>query len=388
MSGQTRRLVDRRSGESYAAADLVSPVVAWDAEELAAAGVAAEVWRALRQAATDVSETWNHEREGGASPEDTRAALGLLCDLVRRFAETDGSRLGVFPASVPAARLLDALRRTFLGQARQNGASLDPVQVLCVLEACERVAVAIDEDSAQRFVNRLSGADATQLLVEVAHDMRSPLGSILFLAERLRNAQSGPVNQIQERQLGLVYSAAFGLSSLASDVIELARGGDRLVDLNPAPFSVSELMKSVRAIVQPIAEEKGLTMKFTGPAHDNRMGHPAALNRVLLNLTTNALKFTTDGSVDVTAKQTSRSRVQFTIQDTGRGIPPQVMSTLFDAFRRRVKPGEYFFSSAGLGLSICRKLIEAMGGTLRVETELEKGTKFSFEIDLPPASTL
>ena len=59
-----------------------------------------------------------------------------------------------------------------------------------------------------------------------------------------------------------------------------------------------------------------------------------------------------------------------------------------DAFRRRVKPGEYFFSSAGLGLSICRKLIEAMGGTLRVETELEKGTKFSFEIDLPPASSL
>ena len=366
----------------------MSPVVAWDAEELAAAGVAAEVWRALRHAATEVSETWNHEREGGASPEDTRAALGLLCDLVRRFAETETSRLGIFPASVPAARLLDALRRAFLAEARRSGDALHAEQVLCVLEACERLAVAIDDDSAQRFINRLSGADATQLLVEVAHDMRSPLGSILFLAERLRNAQSGPVNQIQERQLGLVYSAAFGLSSLASDVIELARGGDRLVDLNPAPFSVSELMKSVRAIVQPIAEEKGLTMKFAGPAADNRMGHPAALNRVLLNLTTNALKFTTDGSVEVIAKQTSRSRVEFTIQDTGRGIPPQVMSTLFDAFRRRVKPGEYFFSSAGLGLSICRKLIEAMGGTLRVETELEKGTRFSFEIDLPPTSAL
>ena len=380
--------MDRRSGETYAAADLVSPVVAWDAEELAAAGVSATVWRVLRQAATITCEEWDNEREGGTRPEDVRAALGLLCDLVRRYAESPDARLLTFPTSVPSNRLLDALRRAFVCQVRDAGNGFELGQVLCVIEAIERVAVAIDQDSAQRFVSRLSGPDATQLLVEVAHDMRSPLGSILFLAERLRNSQSGPVNQIQERQLGLVYSAAFGLSSLASDVIELARGGDRLVDLNPAPFSVSELMKSVRAIVQPIAEEKGLTMKFAGPAQDNRMGHPAALNRVLLNLTTNALKFTTDGSVEVIAKQTSRTRVEFAIQDTGRGIPPQVMTTLFDAFRRRVKPGEYFFSSAGLGLSICRKLIEAMGGTLRVETELEKGTRFSFEIDLPPASAL
>ena len=388
MKSTSRRIVDRRSGETYAAADLVSPVVAWDAEELAAAGVSAVVWRALRQAATATSETWDHDREGGTTLEDVRAALGLLCDLVRRFAEQSEPQLGTFPTSVPTSRLLDALRRCFLAEVRRAETSFELSQVLVVLDATERLAVAVDHDSAQRFVNRLSGPDATQLLVEVAHDMRSPLGSILFLAERLRNAQSGPINQIQERQLGLVYSAAFGLSSLASDVIELARGGDRLVDLHTVPFSVSELMKSVRAIVQPIAEEKGLQLKFTPPQSDFRMGHPAALNRVLLNLTTNALKFTTDGSVEVTATQKGRAKIEFSVQDTGRGIPPQVMTTLFDAFRRRVKPGEYFFSSAGLGLSICRKLIEAMGGTLRVETALEQGTRFSFEIDLPQASAL
>ena len=76
------------------------------------------------------------------------------------------------------------------------------------------------------------------------------------------------------------------------------------------------------------------------------------------------------------------------MQDTGRGIPPQVMATLFDAFRRRVKPGEYFFSSAGLGLSICRKLIEAMGGTLTVKSAPETGTRFSFELELPAAPAL
>jgi signal transduction histidine kinase len=92
--------------------------------------------------------------------------------------------------------------------------------------------------------------------------------------------------------------------------------------------------------------------------------------------------------VELVGKQTSRTRVQFSVRDTGRGIPPEVMSTLFDTFRRRSKPGEYTFSSAGLGLSICRKLVAAMGGELKVETALSCGTRFYFEVELPLASRL
>ena len=106
---------------------------------------------------------------------------------------------------------------------------------------------------------------------------------------------------------------------------------------------------------------------------------------MLLNLTTNALKFTNEGHVRVTATPTTKGRVEFVVEDTGRGIPPHVVATLFDAFRRRHAPGDYAFSSAGLGLSICRKLIVAMGGELQVETELERGTRFRFELELPPA---
>ena len=380
----------RTSGETYVTHSPISAQVEWDAEHQSAAGVSASIWRALRLAAVHVCETWDCHGEGGSSPDEVQAAAGLLCDTVRRSVESASPAVHVFPAALSAPRLLEALRRSFLVRLQECEAHehLDLGQVLRVYGAMDAVRAALEQDSAQRFLSKLSGPDAIQLVVEVAHDMRSPLGSILFLAERLRNAQSGPVNQIQERQLGLVYSAALGLSSLASDVIELARGGDRLVDRNPIPFSVSELMQSVRAIVQPIAEEKGLAMRFTPPATDFRIGYPTALNRVLLNLTTNALKFTTDGSVDVIARQSARSRLEFSVQDTGRGIPPQVMATLFDAFRRRVKPGEYFFSSAGLGLSICRKLIEAMGGTLTVTSAPETGTRFSFELELPAAPAL
>jgi signal transduction histidine kinase len=284
--------------------------------------------------------------------------------------------------------LLDALRRTFLAETRDAADPDGPRHVLQVLQAIERVQETIDEDVAQRFMNRLTGHDALQLIVEVAHDMRSPLGSILFLAERLRKAQSGPVTAIQERQLGLVYSAAFGLSSLASDVMELARGGERLVDDHPIPFSVADILRQVRDIVQPIAEEKGLATRFVGPEADLRIGYPAALNRVLLNLTTNALKFTAAGTVDVAVRQVGRTRVEFSVQDTGRGIPPHVLGTLFDAFRRRLTPRDYAFSSAGLGLAICQKLITRMGGTLGVETELERGTRFHFALELPVAAKM
>jgi signal transduction histidine kinase len=193
------------------------------------------------------------------------------------------------------------------------------------------------------------------------------------------------VNPVQERQLGLIYSAAFGLSSMASDVIELARGGDRLVDLDPIPFSVADILESVRDIVQPIAEEKALEVRILAPPTDFRIGHPVALSRVLLNLTTNALKFTSEGYVEVTARDGGAEQMDFSVRDTGRGIPPQSMATLFEPFRRRQKQGEYAFSGSGLGLSICRKLVEAMGGTLGVETTQGSGTCFHFALRLPPA---
>jgi signal transduction histidine kinase len=243
----------------------------------------------------------------------------------------------------------------------------------------------LEPDWAQHFADRLSGPDGLELVVEVAHDLRSPLTSILFLAETLQRGRSGNINAVQERQLGLIYSAAFGLSSLASDVIELARGGDRLVDLDPIPFSISDILESVRDIVQPIAEEKGLTVRLEAPESDFRVGHPVALSRVLLNLTTNALKFTSEGFVEVSGKQLDDTRVEFSVRDTGRGIPSQAMLTLFEPFRRRQKQGEYAFSGAGLGLSICRKLVEAMRSNLRVETAPDFGTRFYFELALPLA---
>ena len=315
--------------------------------------------------------------------------MATLTENIRQALAGDSVVLGTFPPFIPVRRMLELLRRAFLERSETLDApGPGETTALEVIKAMERVQQAIDEDAAHRFAARLSAQDAQQLVVEMAHDMRSPLGSILILAERLRYGGAGPLTPIQERQLGLVYSAAFGLSALAGDVIELARGGTTLMDQPPMPFLISDVLQSIMDILRPMAEEKRLTVRCVGPEADLRIGYQAALNRVLLNLATNAIKFTNVGSVDVTVRQLDRSRLEFSVKDTGRGIPPQVMSHLFEAFRQRQITGDYAFSSAGLGLSICKKLITAMGGELGVETELEKGTRFHFELDLPQGSRL
>jgi signal transduction histidine kinase len=228
-------------------------------------------------------------------------------------------------------------------------------------------------------------------VIGVAHDIRSPLTSILFLAETLGRGRSGALNDLQKRQLRLIYSAALGLSSLASDVIELARGGDHLAGREPEPFSLAEVLELLHSMVLPIAEEKGLAIRYNVPPSERRIGRPLALSRVLLNLTTNALKYTDEGFVEITTKATGMAGVEFSVRDTGRGISPEVVASLYQPFRRsRSRAGRrgFHFSGTGLGLAMCRKLVEAMGSELAYETRPDWGTRFYFEVNLPPSSVL
>jgi signal transduction histidine kinase len=375
----------RESGDSYLT-EYAPPRASAELAEFAAEGISGDVAAALQRAMCRVGASWDSGQDG-SSPEDLRTRLACLCKALRQAHSGQEPELTDIAPPVPGRRLLERVRSAFLLEL-EAFETADAAALLRVLGAIERVQAALDRDSAQRFANALSGPDGLDMVVEVAHDLRSPLASILFLAETLRRGQSGAISPIQERQLGLVYSAAFGLSALASDVIELVRGGERLMDLHPTAFSVSETLQSVRDIVLPIAEEKGLTVRVTPPDTDWRIGHPVALNRVLLNLTTNALKFTSDGQVEVNCRPLTKTRLEFSVRDTGRGIPTEVLPTLFDAFRRRVKPGQYTFSSAGLGLSICRKLVARMGGEMGVETAPGFGTRFYFELDLPVSTRL
>jgi len=338
----------------------------------------------LTAAIRRVEARWARER---ADDEDSDgipcvlAAIGLAVD--RRFPSYLVALEPRPPRLVPQRFL--ALVQSELLRSWSDASPASPLRLLRHLKALEEVRDALEHDASEQFGAHLGGANGVDFLVQIVHDLRSPLTSILFLAETLMQEHSGRVNERQQRQLGLIYSAAFGLSALTSDTIELARGGDQLADDRPALLSVTELLESVCDIVRPIAVEKGLTVNVMLPTTDLRLGHALALRRVLLNLTTNALKFTERGSVDITATEKAPTRVTFSVRDTGPGTNPEALSDLFHPFRRNAKPGRYLFSGTGLGLALTRRLVRAMGSELCLETRPGWGTRFWFEIELPPA---
>jgi signal transduction histidine kinase len=235
---------------------------------------------------------------------------------------------------------------------------------------------------------RMRGPEAFELLVEVAHDFRSPLGSILFLAEALRDGHGGPVTESQRSQLGLIYSAAFGLSSIAADVMDLAKQEKNLIGDEPVPFSPAEVFRNVERMVRPIVEEKKLHLRVVVPERWQSKGHPHALSRVLLNLTTNALKFTDEGSVEIGVRVLPQSSTEYYVYDTGRGMTPEQQRALFQPFKRRSSQRKdgYHFSGRGIGLSIARKLVSAMGSELRLDSSDESGTRFSFVLGRSPGT--
>jgi signal transduction histidine kinase len=330
------------------------------------------------------------KRPRSTGPDEVSELLNLLATSIHQAWYATAPAVPVRPKVDPrihsalGRRLLELLRGDIVEGWREVGAPDDAL--LPLLVAIERVRVTIQPNWAQTFAAQLSGADGLALLMDVAHDLRSPLTSILVLAETLQRGQSGTVNEVQRRQLGLIYTAALGLSSVASDIIEFTQGGDQLVESEPAAFSVTAMLESVRDIVRPIAEEKRLTVRLLAPTHDQRIGHPVALSRILLNLTTNALKFTDQGYVEIVAQEVpGDSRIEFAVRDSGRGIPSDKITTLFQPLRKEAGRRGQLFSQTGLGLTICRKLATALKSELKVESRTGWGTRFYFEVELPIA---
>ena len=279
---------------------------------------------------------------------------------------------------VIAREYVSTLKVNFLAEL-ETTSDLNAGEVVRTLIKLDEAEEAWKRTDRGKFIARLTGADCADAVVAIAHDIRSPLGSILLLVDALRRAERTAPNPVRERQLGLIYGAAFGLSTTVSNLIAAARG-DGLVQGKPAPFSVSEMMHSVSDIVQPMCEEKGIPLGMEFPDHDARIGYASGIQQALLNLTSNALRYTDAGSVAMGCSEVAGDRVEFWVEDTGPGIPDEVLERLCYGF-----PPEGVklrFSSAGLGLAIVRTLVEAMGSSLQVDSGTE-GTRFSFILSMP-----
>jgi signal transduction histidine kinase len=324
----------------------------------------------LRRAVNDIDLT--------AGKDEVRRAVQLLGAAV---AATNESAAIEVPRTRINRHILELLRSELIAAWEDQSPVPDPAQMIELLGRIERIGTSLRQPESPSLAFPIG----VEFVTGVAHDLRSPLTSILFLAETLHGEKSGEINEIQRRQLGIIYSAALGLVSMASDIIELARGSNGLTERRPTMFSVTEILESVHDIVRPMAEEKGLRVQLFPPAVDQRFGYPLALSRVLLNLTANGLKFTDTGFVEISCRATSPTRVEFSVRDTGKGFSLDTIDDLYQPFRRSRDGKQYGFSGSGLGLAISKKLVAAMDSKLEVETRPRWGTRFHFELDLPSA---
>jgi signal transduction histidine kinase len=228
----------------------------------------------------------------------------------------------------------------------------------------------------------------SQFLASMSHELRTPLNSIIGFTSLLRRELTGPVNPEQKKQLDIVHSSANHLLALINDLLDVSRIEAGRADLDREPFDFVDVVNEVVRSLKPMADRKGLevTATLTAPAIPMNGDRKRTL-QVLLNLVNNAIKFTAKGSVNVTAAVEGRNLVVI-VTDTGIGIKKEHIGMLFEAFRQVDGSVRRVYEGTGLGLYLCRRLLDLMGGMIRVESEYGSGSRFTYTqlVDLPADS--
>ena len=226
----------------------------------------------------------------------------------------------------------------------------------------------------------------SQFLATMSHEIRTPMHAILGMADLL---QQSPLSEDQESYVRTFQSAGHHLLALIDDILDLSRleaGGLQLAD---ASFCLAQVLDDVTALLGPQAKAKKLDLRIDiAPAVTLwRRGDQQRLRQVLVNLIGNAIKFTDHGHIalEVTSDPDDVSQLLFAVRDSGIGIPSQKVGNLFTPFTQINGSRTDMRGGTGLGLSICRRLIEAMAGTITVESSEGRGSTFIFSVRLPQA---
>ena len=227
----------------------------------------------------------------------------------------------------------------------------------------------------------MAGRAKDDFLASMSHELRTPLNAIIGFTGTLLMRLPGPLNDEQERQLGIVQWSARHLLSLINDILDLAKIESGKIELHFEAVPVKEVVKDVAASLAALASEKGL--EFTSSVSEDgksAVTDRRALRQILLNLTDNAIKYTEKGSVRVDVRGTTwndRPAIVVRVIDTGVGIKPEDRQRLFEAFEQLEPLRTRRFEGTGLGLYLCRNLAALLGGALRLTSEYGSGSTFT-----------
>jgi signal transduction histidine kinase len=231
----------------------------------------------------------------------------------------------------------------------------------------------------------------SRFLSYMSHEFRTPLASVASLTAILLDATDGPLNAEQTRQIEFIRSSVQELSNMVDDLLDLAKVDAGRITISPEWFEMVDLFSALRGMFRPIVGAGSVSLIFEEPENVPPIyTDDKKLAQILRNFISNALKFTPQGEVRVSARMTDGGMIEFAVSDTGIGIGAEHLPALFSDFVQVDARIQKRLRGTGLGLSLAKKFAELLRGSVAVQSELGKGSRFSVLIpsrytpDAPP----
>jgi signal transduction histidine kinase len=235
----------------------------------------------------------------------------------------------------------------------------------------------------QQANRALAAADVakTQMLANVSHELRTPLSVMIGYSGLIRDGTFGELSPALRETIDRIYANSQTLLGLANDLLDLSRLQANKIDLHLEPVPLAPLCAEAVACLPELLRDKPVKLRSDVPARAEVFADRDRLRQVLVNLLTNAAKFTQEGQIELRARVLNENTGIVEVADTGVGIAPDEQESIFELFRRGSQCGQV--GGAGIGLALSRQLTEAMGGRLTVSSTLGKGATFTVHLPRP-----
>lgn len=222
------------------------------------------------------------------------------------------------------------------------------------------------------------------MLAKVSHELRTPLGAILGYAELLQRASFGALTDNQKDAISQVIESTHYLTKMINDLLDEAHIESKTIRLYSDLFAPAKLLHEIETSMAILAGQKGLalTTSIASDLPEFLYGDEQRLRQILVNLVSNAIKFTNKGEIRVGFSSPDPAHWSLQVSDTGAGIPEEARAYIFEPFRQVDNEITHTNRGTGLGLSICKQLVELMGGQISVESKVEQGSTFTVVLPL------